>query len=174
MSAVIRPPHALTDPTRIRALASIDFDNPALRAALDKIAQRTAALTGLPVSMVTLVLDTAQLIVGSCGLDDSWMTAAGGTPVEWSFCANTVTTGRPYVLPDTAHSEQAASPLVTVDGMASYAGVPITLAGHIVGAHCVMGLTAQPFTPEQLDQLRGAAAEISDLLRQFSQPTSAN
>ena len=171
MPAVAPTPQALTDPARLRALAGIDFDNPDLRAALDRITARTAARTGLPISMVTLLLNTAQLIAGSTGLDGSWITTSGGTPVEWSFCATTVTTGQPYLLPDTANSEHARNPLVTIDGAASYAGVPITVAGQIVGAHCIIGVTADAFTTEQVDHLHAAAAEITALLQQFSDPT---
>ncbi len=168
MSAVAHNPQALTDPARLRALASIDFDNPALRTQLDRITGRTAARTGLPVSLVTLVFDTAQMIAGSTGLDGSWITASGGSPVEWAFCAGTVTTGQPYLLPDTRSSEHATNPLVTIDGVASYAGVPITIAGQTVGAHCIIGVTAHPFTADQIDELHNGAAEINALLQQFS------
>jgi GAF domain-containing protein len=168
MPAVAHNPQVLTDPARMRVLASIDFDNPALRAQLDRIAARTAERTGLPISLVTLIFDTAQMIAGSTGLDGSWIITAGGSPIEWSFCATTVTTGRPYLLPDTRNSEHATNPLVTIDGAAAYAGVPITIAGQTVGAHCILGITAQPFTTEQLDHLHAGAAEITALLQEFS------
>ncbi|MEV4281527.1 GAF domain-containing protein [Actinoplanes xinjiangensis] len=168
MPTAARHAGALTDPARIRVLAGIDFDNPDLRAALDRIAARTAARTGLPISLVTLVFDTAQLTAGTAGLDDSWIVAADGTPVEWSFCANTVTTGRPYVIADTADSEQATNPLVTIDGIGSYAGVPITLAGQTVGAHCILGTTTHQFTSDQLAELHTAGQQITTLLQQYS------
>ena len=162
---------ALTDLARLRVLASIDFDNPDLRAALDRIAARTAARTGLPISLVTLVFDTAQMTAGTAGLDGSWIAAADGTPVEWSFCANAVATGRPYVIADAADSEQADNPLVTIDGIASYAGVPITLAGHVVGAHCVIGTTTHRFTGDELAELHTAGNEIAALLQNYSDLT---
>ncbi|GAA4609520.1 GAF domain-containing protein [Actinoplanes octamycinicus] len=161
-------PTILADPERMRVLASIDFDNPALRTALDHITSRTAARTGLPISLATLVFNTAQMTVGSTGLDDTWIAAADGTPVEWSFCANMITTGRPYVIPDAHRSEQATNPLVTIDGIASYAGVPVTVRGQIVGAHCILGTAAHPFTPGQLSELTTAAQEIAALLHEFS------
>ncbi|BEL03038.1 hypothetical protein Q0Z83_012290 [Actinoplanes sichuanensis] len=157
----------LGDPARMRVLASIDFDNPELRRALDRISVRTAQRTGLPVSLVTLVLNTAQMTVGVSGLDN-WVTEADGTPIEWSFCANAVISGHPYVIPDAVHSEQAGNPLVTQDRIGSYAGVPVTLGGQIVGAHCIIGPTAHLFTTLQLAELEQAANEIAALFQQFS------
>ncbi|AEV86793.1 histidine kinase [Actinoplanes sp. SE50] len=163
--------HTLTDPARMRVLAAIDFDNPALRAGLNHVAEDTAQATGMPISLVTLVLDTSQLFAGSTSLDGCWIAAAGGTPIEWSFCVNTVTTGQPYVIPDMAASTHAANPLVTVDNVASYAGVPIVLAGQTVGAHCIIGVTAQQFTADQLQQLHTGAQQAGALLQQFSNLT---
>ncbi|MEU4427088.1 GAF domain-containing protein [Actinoplanes sp. NPDC024001] len=159
---------SLASAERTRVLASIDFDNPNLRSTLDRITTRTAARTGLPISMATLVFSTSQMAVGSTGLDDTWMAAAEGTPVEWSFCANTITTGRPYVIPDAPHSEQAGNPLVTQDGIASYAGVPVTVGGQIVGAHCILGTEPHQFTPGHLAELNTAAQEIAAVLQEFS------
>jgi GAF domain-containing protein len=164
---IISDDRLLADPARLRVLAGIDFDNPGLRATLDGIAGRTAARTGLPVSLVTLVLNTAQLNVGTSGLDN-WIAVADGTPIEWSFCACAVTTGRPYVIPDTTASEQATNPLVTQDGILSYAGVPITLDGQVVGAHCVLGSAPHRFTDQDLTALEAAATEITTVLEAFS------
>ncbi|AEV86721.1 histidine kinase [Actinoplanes sp. SE50] len=158
----------LAAPERMRVLASIDFDNLDLRTALNRITARTAERTGLPISLATLVFNTSQMTVGATGLDDTWIAAADGTPVEWSFCANMITTGRPYVIPDAHHSEQATNPLVTIDGIGSYAGVPLTVGGQIVGAHCILGTQAHQFTPEQLAELACAAQEITALLQEFS------
>lgn len=153
---------------RIRVLASIDFDNPELRAALDRLTERTAERTGLPISLATLVFTTSQMAVGSTGLAGTWVAVADGTPVEWSFCANMVTTGLPYVISDAPHSEQATNPLVTIDGITSYAGVPVTVAGQIVGAHCIIGTEPCQFTGDQLAELASTAQEISALLQEFS------
>ncbi|MBB4743982.1 GAF domain-containing protein [Actinoplanes octamycinicus] len=161
-------PAALATPARMRVLASIDFDNPQLRAALNRITARTAQRTGLPISLATLVFNTSQMAVGATGLDDTWIAASDGTPVEWSFCATMVTTGQPYVIPDARDSEQATNPLVTVDGIASYAGVPLTVSGQIVGAHCILGTEAHQFTSGHLAELASAAQEITALLQEFS------
>ncbi|WP_229070075.1 GAF domain-containing protein [Actinoplanes sp. DH11] len=155
---------ALADPRRMRVLGSIDFDHPGLTATLDQITARTAHRTGLPVSLTTLVFDSAQLLAGSHGVT-GWLAGVGGTPTEWSFCARAVTSGAPYLVPDTTiDPDQAHNPLVTMDGYASYAGVPVTVGGERIGAHCVLGTRPHHFTGTDLDELRSAADEIAAVI----------
>ena len=162
-------PHNLA---RMQVLASIDLDHPDLRRELDTITERTAHRLGLPISLVSFVLDTAQLLVGSHGVD-GWIADAQGTPVEWSFCANTVASGQPYIVPDTSIDPvQSTNPLTVVDGFGSYAGVPLTLDGVILGAHCVISTATHDFTEDDLTELRESANEITTLLQRYRLPES--
>jgi GAF domain-containing protein len=152
-------------PHRFAVLADIDLDDPELRHRLDDIAERTAHRLGQPMGLVSMVLNTAQVFPGSYGLQ-GWLAEMAGTPIEWSFCVNAVTSGEPYVVPDAvADAKQADNPLVTVDGVRSYAGVPIVVDGAILGAHCVLGPDPRTFTAADLDELRRGADEISALLQ---------
>jgi GAF domain-containing protein len=162
---------ALTDPARVLALAGLDLDDPELRRRLDAITDRTAERLGLPISLVSFVLDTAQFLGGSHGVDN-WISEARGTPVEWSFCARAVETGLDYVVPDTTvDPRQAGNPLVTVDGFRSYAGVPLLFDGQVVGAHCVIGTVTHDFTDADLAELHASAGEIGALLSEYRLPT---
>jgi GAF domain-containing protein len=161
----------LTDPARILALAGLDLDHPDLRPRLDAITERTAERLGLPISLVTFVLDTAQFIGGSHGVDN-WISGAQGTPVEWSFCARTVETGQDFVVPDTTLEPYlAGNPLATVDGFRSYAGAPLILDGQVLGAHCVISTATHEFTDADLAELRAGADEIVAVLSEFRLPT---
>ena len=158
--------HGLDDLPRMRVLASIDLDDPHLRAKLDAISARTAARLNLPIALATLVFDTAQIIAGSHGVG-GWIAEAVGTPVEWSFCAHVVAGRRPYVVTDAATDPvQATNPLVTIDGIGSYAGVPLTIDGHVLGGHCVADGQPHDFTEADLAELRAAADEITAVLQQ--------
>ena len=160
---------ALTNTDRLQEIGRVDFAHPALKAQLDAITARTAAELGLLISLVTLVLDSAQLVVGSSGLE-GWISAAGGTPAEWSFCAHAVASGEAYVVPDSAQDPvQRDNPLVTVDGIASYAGVPlVSTSGQVLGAHCVIGATPHDFTVADLDALARAGDEVMALLAEYA------
>lgn len=162
---------ALTDPARILALAGLDLDHPDLRRRLDAITERTAERLGLPISLVSFVLDTAQFLGGSHGVDN-WISGARGTPVEWSFCARTVETGQDFIVPDTTDEPHlAGNPLVTVDGFRSYAGVPLIFDGQVLGAHCVIGTASREYTEADLAELRASADEIAAVLSDFRLPT---
>jgi GAF domain-containing protein len=115
----------------------------------------------MPVSLVSLVFSGAQVVAGSSGLT-GWVAETGGTPIEWSFCAHAVASGQPYVVPDAARDDvQGTNPAVTVDGVASYAGFPLVSAsGHVLGAHCVVGVEPHEFTPKEVAVLERAAAEV--------------
>ena len=162
---------ALADPARLAALAAYDLDDPRLRTRLDALAARTAEAVGAPVGLVSLVLDSAQHLAGSSGLS-GWMAEAGGTPVEWSFCANAVVEDRPYVVQDARTDPlQHDNPLVTEDGVASYAGVPLrTPEGHVLGAQCVLGTSPAETGPEELAVLEAAAAEAIAILEEHRLP----
>ncbi|KUL41961.1 GAF domain-containing protein [Actinoplanes awajinensis] len=152
---------------RMHVLAGLDLDNPALRQRLDEITARTAGRLGLPISLVSFVLDTAQLLGGTYGVE-GWIADAGGTPVEWSFCANAVESGQPYVVPDTSVDPlQSVNPLAFVDGFGSYAGVPLIVDGTVLGAHCVIGTAAHEFTDADLAELRTSADEIATVLQSY-------
>lgn len=160
--------YGLDDPQRIRVLASIDFDNAALHADLDAIAARTADRLAMPISLVTLLLDTAQVFAGSHGIGAA--VAAAGTPAEWSLCAHAVATRQPYVVEDVANDPvQRANPATAV-GIASYAGVPLVLDGQALGAHCVMGTAARAFTDTDLDELRAGADESIAVIQRYRIP----
>ena len=161
----------LTASDRLAALAAYDLDDPRLRRRLDALAQRTAAELGQPVGLVTLVLDGAQILAGATGVPD-WLEKIRGTPVEWSFCANTVVSGEPYLVADAATDPvQRDNPLVTADGVASYAGYPLTTAdGHVLGAQCVIGSDPHDFTPADVEVLRAAAAEAVAVLEEHRLP----
>ena len=153
---------------RLAAIAEIDLDAPELRRRLDELAARTAGALGLPIGLVSIVVDSAQMLAGSSGVT-GWIAEAGGTPVEWSFCANAVVRRAPYVVQDAANDElQHDNPLVTVDGFASYAGAPLLApGGHVLGAQCVLGLEPRAFGPEDVRLLETSAAEAVAILEEY-------
>jgi GAF domain-containing protein len=159
---------ALSTIERLREIAAYNLFDHELRTELDVICQRTADRLSQPIGLVTIVLDSAQLVIGRSGLA-GWIAATEGTPAEWAFCARAVIADRPYVVPDaTKDAVQAHNPLVVMDGVTAYAGVPLrSHNGQVLGAHCVLNDRPQEFTAEQVEILEEAAAEIVDVMDRY-------
>jgi GAF domain-containing protein len=132
---------------------------------LDEIVRQAAERFGVPVSLVSIVLDGAQCFAASYGLQ-GWVAEAQGTPVEYSFCVFAVRSRDVFVVEDaTAHPLVRSNPVVTFDGIRSYAGVPlITSRGQALGTLCVVGSEPRKFSSEDLDDLRGLGQRVVDLL----------
>src|SRR4051812_674176 len=116
--------HRLAGMERLQALAAYDMDDPHLKQQLDAIAMRTASRLHHPMALTTVLLDNAMLIAGGCGIE-GWARGGPGAPAEWSFCAQTVLSGEPYVVPDASTDPmQRTNPIVELDHVRAYAGAP--------------------------------------------------
>ena len=151
----------VTDLDRIAEIADLDLFSEQAKATFDEFSRRAAERFDLPIGLVTIVLNDAQYFAGSYGVE-GWMAEAEGTPVEWSFCATSVRTREAYVVPDARIDEnQRDNPLVTIDGIGSYAGTPlITSRGHVLGNYCIIGGSARDFTPAEVAELQSMADEV--------------
>jgi GAF domain-containing protein len=152
-------------PERIREIAGYDLFDPDLRTSLDAIAQRSAGLLEAPVSLVSVVLDTSQFIIGSYGVA-GWVADAQGTPAEWALCTHTVLTGEPYCVVDgMTDPRHADNPFLRMTGLRSYLGVPLTgSGGHSLGAHCVIDARPRIFSDVDLAVLNDGAEKAMKLL----------
>ena len=143
------------DIARLEEIAELgllsDTTDPLLQEAVDAAGQEL----DLPIALVSIVLDGAQYFAAMRGVG-GWIKEARGTPGEWSFCANTVRTRKEFIVEDaTQHPLVKDNPLVQVDGIRCYAGVPlITSKGHVLGAFCVIGTDARQFSAEEIARLK--------------------
>ena len=155
------PTDPLHDVARLQEIADLGLLSSAIDPILQDVAARAAAAIGLPVSLVSVVLDEALHVAGSHGIDGLWLGETRGHPVEWSFCATSVRTREPFTVEDaTAHPYHRTNPLVTQDGVRCYAGVPlISSRGNVLGNLCVVGLEERSFTVAELEMLRALAQE---------------
>ena len=154
-------PDALHDEDRLQEIHDLDLLSPDVDAILGDIADRAASRLGLPVSLISVVLDEALHVAGMHAPDGLWLADTRGHPVEWSFCATSVRTRDAFVVENAeAHADHATNPLVTLDGVRCYAGVPmISSRGHVLGNVCVVGLEARSFSEGDVALLRALADE---------------
>lgn len=151
-----------SSPDRIDELVSLEPFAPEVRTELDMVAARVAQRLDTTLGGVSIVLDGAQCLVGASGGAGSWLADAGGLPIEWSFCATTVRTAEPYVVPDTREDVlHRVNPTVLHDGAGSYAGAPlVTSVGEVLGACCVMDHRPRSFSEEELAVLVEEAGHV--------------
>ena len=149
------------DPARLAEIAELGLLSTEVDPILQDVAARAATMLGLPVSLVSVVLDEALHVAGSHGIDGLWLAETRGHPVEWSFCRTSVETRDAFVVPNApAHPEHRHNPLVVQDGVRCYAGVPlISSRGFVLGNLCVVGMEERTFTEAELASLRALATE---------------
>lgn len=150
-----------SDPERLMAIANLGLLSDEAQELLQDLTERASKRLNLPISLVSIVIDTAQYFAAHTGLEGTWMAQARGTPIEWSFCRFVVAEEEPFVVNNAAVEPAVAdNPLVTQDGIRCYAGVPlITSEGHILGSFCVIGPEERTFEQEELDFLKNLAKE---------------
>lgn len=145
---------------RLREVVELGLLTPETDAILDAVVTEAATRLGLPISLVSIVLDESQFFAASHGLK-GWLETTRGTPVEMSFCSNAVLSGEPFVVEDAlTHPVTMENPLVTEDGIRCYAGIPlISSRGFRLGTLCVLGNEPHEFQESDLVVLRELAAD---------------
>src|SRR5690349_884666 len=70
-------PSAVLDRSRLTEVAAYDWSNPELGARLDRICAQTASWTGAPIAVASVLLDAAQIFIGTAGVMEALVAAAG-------------------------------------------------------------------------------------------------
>ena len=143
------------DKDRLDEIARLRLHEDRVDEILNAYSKQAAAEFNLPISMISVVLDEAQVTAGVHGLE-GWIAESGGIPVEWSFCANSVESKKPFIVENAVdHKKTKYNPLVTMDGIRCYAGVPLrTSNGHIIGNFCVVGTEERSFSEDEINRLK--------------------
>jgi len=164
-----------TDPLknqdRLNDIAELGLDSPEVDEDLQSIAKRAADELGLPIGVVSIVLDEAQFFVAMHGVE-GWVAEAGGTPVEWSFCRNVVRSEAEFVVENALENDiMKSSPLVQEEGLRCYAGIPLVSSrGYVIGSFCVKGTEVKEFTDEEMAKLRLYAADAMTRIESRRKP----
>ena len=158
---------AIENPKRLEEIVRLRLYEEGVDELLQQYVNRAKEEFSLPVSAVSVILDSAQQNAASVGLE-GWIAATNGVPVEWSFCAHSVETAQPFVFEDgTQHPLMEDNPLVQVDGIKCYAGAPIVSKnGYVLGNFCVMGPDTRTFSQSEVDRLKEYAELVSGRLEE--------
>ncbi len=153
----------ILDEGRLEEIARLRLHEDQVDEILNEYVEKAAKEFDLPVGLVSIVMDGAQKFAASHGIE-GWIQQANGTPVEWSFCANSVKTEQPFIVEDAHHHEvMKNSPLVTMDNIRCYAGVPlVSKNGFVVGNFCVVGDESRTFAENEVERLKMYAEQTMD------------
>ena len=144
--------------SRLQEIARLRLHQDKFDEVLNFYVEQAAKVFDLPIALVSIVLDEVQFFVASYGVN-GWLSAVSETPVEWSFCANSVKTKEPFVVEDALSTDLVKdNPLVTADKIRCYAGAPlITSNGEVLGNLCVIGQKARTFDEAEISLLKKLA-----------------
>ncbi len=120
----------------------------------DRITRMTHEAFGVPLTFLNLVHHDLVTTQSTYGFQQGT-----SVPASEQFCATTVLTPEPMVIPDALLDTRfAATPAVTEYGIRFYAGAPLTMPdGTRVGTLCVMDAEPRVFSDEDLALLRDLA-----------------
>jgi GAF domain-containing protein len=151
---------------RLADVARLGLDRESDWHYLHDIVARAADLLGAPFAMIDVLLDDAQIFLDMVGEVPEWIREAGGTPLEWAFCAPLVRDRVPRITTDlTTDPLFRDNPLVTIEGVRAYAGAPlISHTGHVLGGLCGLDVVPHAFRPADLERLQQLADEAVELL----------
>lgn len=157
-------------PERLADVARLGLDREEDRHYLHDIVERAALTLGTPFAVLDVLLDDAQVFLAATGPMPEWIREAGGTPLEWAFCLPLVRDRVARAVTDLAADPMFQdNPLVTVEGVRSYAGAPlISRNGHVLGGLCGLDVRPREFGPAQLDNLRELAGEAAGRIEEHA------
>ena len=151
---------------RLATLAFLGFDASAPRPlhlpAFDRTARLVRAMFGAQASVTLLDADTMFVVADGASPPGACSTI----PRDDSFCTHALLQDGVIWCEDARTDPRFQdSPLVLCeDGLRFYAGAPLTVGGHRLGALCALGAEPRPFDPELADQLAQLAALLAESL----------
>lgn len=158
---MIPPPSPADDAERLRLLHDMQVLDSAAEPGFDALARLASSHTGCPIGALTLIDTQRQWFKAAVGLD------ADDARREHVFCTHTILGSELFVVPDAqADSRFRNNPLVTGSPrLRFYAGAPVRVDSHTVGALCVMHHEAHQLPDVASEALQHLACIAGALLK---------
>jgi PAS domain S-box-containing protein len=156
----------LLDPGRLAALRQTNLLDTPAEDAFDRLARQAARKLDVPIALVSLIDEDRQFLKASAGLPEPWASARQ-MALSRSLCQHLLVTRQPLVIPDTRRDRLARdNEFILSLGLAAYLGVPLILAGHVLGSLCVADRQPRNWTPDQVATLVDLAGQVMTQLQQ--------
>jgi hypothetical protein len=119
---------------------------------LDPVGEQVVALTGMPIGLLSFVLDTVQLFRSHKGLPPALAVSRATNRCD-SFCQIVVQRERPFVVTDARTDTRVSKVLVDAYGIMSYIGVPVRVEGQVIGSVCAIDVVPRSIEVATLNAL---------------------
>ena len=104
---------------------------------LQKIVDEASAISGFPISLVSLVMADIQFFKAHVGLPPE-LAVSRATDRCSSLCQFVVETKKPFFIEDASKHPELPQELLKLYNIVSYFGFPITVSGEVVGSLCLI------------------------------------
>jgi PAS domain S-box-containing protein len=159
-----RPSSVLADPGRLAAQSNL-LDTLA-EEVFDRLVRQAAHMLEVPIALVSLIDEDRQVLKASVGLPGPWVSARQ-TPLSSSLCQQLLVTRQPLVIPDTRrHPLARDNEFILAHGLAAYLGVPLIVAGQVLGSLCVADRQPRDWSADQVAALTDLADPVTAQLEQ--------
>ena len=127
-------------------------------AALDRLSELAARMLRASAAQISLIGEE-QSIIGAAG---AAATIPARLPVAQTVCTHVAESGEPVRIPDAARDARTAElPLVLEGAVGAYLGVPLSVAGVVVGALCVFEEAPREWSDDDEALLASLAQSVS-------------
>jgi PAS domain S-box-containing protein len=157
-----RPPALKNEDLRLARLARLGLLDTEAEAVLDQFTELAAAVTGMPIALISLVDQDRQWWKSAVGL-----TQGGSTHRDFSFCGHAIAGDDLFEVEDARADERFADNPIVVGGpgVVHYAGVPLVMPdGERIGTICVIADTPGRLDGPTRELLRKIARSIVSVL----------
>jgi len=120
----------------------------------DRFTRLATRMFKTPVALVSIVDDDRQFFKSAIGLPEPWQSQRQ-TPLSHSFCKHAVALQEPLVIADARKDPQYCdNPAVRDLKIIAYAGVPLMVSGHALGAFCVIDNEPHQWSYDEVRMLK--------------------
>lgn len=151
--------NTVCDPLRLAALRRLQLPNAGVTEASHRLTRLAARFLHAPASVISLVEEDHQIVLGSCGLPDELAAMPRILPTH-SYCWHVVEERAPFVVEDAREGPLSRQHGALLDlGLVAYLGIPLTTTdGHVLGTFAVIDTKPRPWRVEEIGLLRDLAA----------------
>ncbi len=155
------PRSALNDPGRLELMLDLDLLRPQVDPSFDRVTALAATATGRPTALITFIGPEGQWVGSRYGWDQPFH------PLSESFCIHTLIDDRFVEVPDASVDPRfVRNPLVVgKPAVRFYAGYPLQLGGHVLGALCLLDQAPGRLGESDAQTLERLAGLVCDLLK---------